>query len=49
MPDADFSEWHDPLKIAELIKMWSDGVNRPENGTFSILKNQKGMVIPDFV
>jgi hypothetical protein len=29
--------------------MWADGINRPENGSYAILKNQKGMVIPEFV
>ena len=23
MPDADFSKWTDPLKIAALVKMWA--------------------------
>ena len=29
--------------------MWAEGSNRPENGSFSILKNQNGMVVPEFV
>jgi hypothetical protein len=49
MPDSDFSKWTNPVQIAEILKMWADGTNRPDNGSFSILKNQHGMVVHEFV
>jgi len=39
MPNSDFSKWTKPIQIAQLLKMWAEGVNRPENGSFSIFKN----------
>jgi len=29
--------------------MWAEGNNRPENGSFAVLENQKGMLLPKFV
>jgi hypothetical protein len=49
MPNSDFSKWTEPNKIAGLIKMWADGVNRPENGSYAVLKSVNGMVVPEFV
>lgn len=49
MPTADFSKWTDPGAIAGLVKMWAEGHNRPENGSFAILKNVNGQVVPEFV
>lgn len=49
MPDADFNKWADPNKVAGLLKMWSEGQNRPENGSFAILRVNNGMVVPEFI
>jgi len=49
MPDADFSTWTTSRSIAGLLKMWADGVNRPINGSYAILKNKNGMTLPEFV
>ena len=49
MPNADFSTWCDPLAIAGLIKMWADGKNTPENGSFAVLKVVNGQILPEFV
>ena len=37
MPDEDKSGWLPPEKIGELLRGWSDGENRPENGSFAKL------------
>ena len=37
MPDEDKSSWLPPEKIAELVRAWADGENRPENGSFAKL------------
>ena len=49
MPNADFAAWCDPLAIAGLLKMWADGNNKPENGSFAVLKNVGGQIVPQFV
>jgi len=49
MPTADFSKWSSPEKIAGLLKMWSDGKNRPQTGSYAILNNVSGQVVPEFV
>ena len=49
MPNEDQSDWHSPSGIAGLVKMWADGHNRPENGSFALLKNERGSVVPEFV
>lgn len=49
MPNADHSQWVSPDSMAGLLKMWADGNNRPKNGSFAIIKNEKGMAIPEFV
>jgi hypothetical protein len=49
MPEEDFTTWASPSGIAGLLKMWADGHNRPENGSFAVLKNENGSVIPEFV
>ena len=38
MPDADKKAWQPPEKIAELVRSWAEGNNRPENGSFAKLK-----------
>lgn len=42
MAGADTSEWLDPDKIAELLRSWADGKNRPNSGSYAILKHDKG-------
>ncbi|CAG9323566.1 unnamed protein product [Blepharisma stoltei] len=49
MPNADFSKWANPRSIAALVKMWAEGVNRPENGSFAVLKTVNGQIVPEFV
>jgi dihydropteridine reductase len=49
MPGADFSKWSSPSAIAGLLKMWADGDNRPQNGSFAVLKCINGSIVPDFV
>ena len=49
MPNADFSTWSSPLAIAGLLKMWADGNNRPQNGSFAILKCVNNSIVPEFV
>ena len=49
MPDADKSEWLSPEGISKLVKAWVDGKNRPDNGSFVLLKKEKGEVVPEFV
>ncbi len=49
MPNADFSKWATLDGVAGLLRMWADGKNRPKNGSFAVLKNINGMVVPEFV
>ena len=49
MPTADHSTWAPPEKIAGLLKMWAEGVNRPKNGSYAVLKTINGSVVPEFV
>ena len=49
MPDADTSTWLPPEKIGDLIRAWSDGENRPENGSFAKLTFKSGSVVPEFM
>jgi hypothetical protein len=49
MPDADTSSWLPPEKIGELLRAWSDGENRPDNGSFAKLIYKNGTVVPEFV
>mgnify|MGYP006121896793 CR=1 FL=1 len=48
MPDADFSEWAPPDKVAELIRTWCEGDNRPVNGSFAKLCYENGCIVPEF-
>ena len=48
MPDADTSEWQPPAKIAELVRGWAEGDNRPINGSFAKLCYENGCIIPEF-
>jgi hypothetical protein len=49
MPDADKSNWLPPEKIGDLIRAWSDGENRPDNGSFAKLNYKNGCIVPDFI
>ena len=49
MPDEDHSKWLPPEKIGDLLRSWSDGENRPENGSFAKLNFSKGAIVPEFV
>ena len=49
MPDENQKKWTDPNKIAGLVKMWAESDNRPENGSFAVLKNAGGQVAPEFL
>ena len=49
MPNDDKSGWLPPDKIGELIRAWSDGENRPENGSFAKLEFKNQSVVPEFL
>ena len=49
MPDADKSEWQPTDKIGDLLRSWSDGDNRPENGSFAKLLFKNGCITCEFV
>jgi len=38
-----------PLKVAELVHMWAEGINRPKNGSFAKLLLKNDMVLPEFL
>ncbi len=48
MPDEDFTKWTKPEGIAALLKMWTDGYNRPRSGSFAVLKSKDNYVYPEF-
>ena len=48
MPDADFNEWAPPHKVAELVRTWAEGDNRPINGSFAKLCYENGCIVPEF-
>ncbi len=45
MPDADFSTWIPPLKLAELLFMWNTSKNKPKSGSYVNLKYDKETII----
>ena len=49
MPDADTAEWQPPARIADLVRSWAEGDNRPENGSFAKLKYENGIIVPEFM
>jgi dihydropteridine reductase len=49
MPKANFDEWANPRHIAELLKGWIDGMNRPSTGSFAVLKVKNKSIVPEFV
>jgi len=46
MPDADYTKWAPTDNVAQLIRGWANGENRPENGSFAKLNYEKGVVFP---
>ena len=49
MPDANRSSWISTEGVANLLKEWAENKNRPENGSYLLLKTEKGAVVPQFV
>ena len=49
MPDAKKDDWQPPEKIAQLVRGWAEGDNRPNNGSFAKLTYENGMIVPEFV
>lgn len=49
MPNADYSTWSNPAAIAGLLKMWAEGNNRPQNGSFAVLRCINNNIVPEFV
>ena len=49
MPDADKSEWQPPDKIAQLVRGWAQGENRPANGAYARLTYKNECIIPEFL
>ena len=49
MPDADHSTWAPPEKIAQMVRGWAQGENRPSNGSFARIEYENGTVFPKFM
>ena len=50
MPDANRSSWVSTKGVATLLKEWIENKNRPDNGSYLLLKkNEKDVVVPEFV
>lgn len=50
MPDANRSSWVSTEGVATLLKEWAENKNRPDNGSYLLLKkNEKDVVVPEFV
>lgn len=49
MPNENFSTWAKPEQISGLLRMWADGNNLPNNGSFALLNVQKGSVVPEYI
>ena len=49
MPDANHDEWAPPNKIAQMVKQWAEGENRPLNGSFAKIEYKNATVFPTFV
>lgn len=49
MPQEDTSKWLQPGSVAALVKMWAEGENRPENGSFAVVKKEAGCAVPEFL
>lgn len=49
MPLEDFSKWTSVDSTADLIYMWASDINRPKSGSFCLLKNINGLIVPEYV
>lgn len=49
MPNEDHSKWLPPQKVADLLRAWAEGENRPENGSFAKLNYKNECVVPEFL
>jgi len=49
MPDANRSTWISTESVAKLLKEWAENKNRPENGSYLLLKDEKGAVVHQFI
>ena len=49
MPDADHSQWAPTENVAQMIRGWANGENRPENGSYAKLHYENGAVSPKFL
>lgn len=49
MPNEDKSNWLPPEKMAEVLRAWAEGENRPENGSFAKLTFKNQCVVPEFM
>ena len=49
MKEADTTEWQPPEKIAELVRGWAEGENRPTNGSFAKLSYKNGCICYEFL
>ena len=49
MPDADHAEWAPPEKIAQMVRQWAEGENRPMNGSFAKVEYKNSTVFPTFL
>ena len=49
MPADNHSFWAPIKAVATILKNWADGTDRPQNGSFAILKVKNGIVLPEFV
>ena len=49
MPDANHDEWAPPTKVAQMVRQWAEGQNRPLNGSFAKVMYKNSTVYPNFV
>ena len=49
MPDANHDEWAPPEKIAQMVRQWAEGENRPLNGSFAKVEYKNNTVYPTFL
>ena len=49
MPDADQNEWAPPEKVAQMVRQWAEGENRPSNGSFAKIEYKNQTVFPTFM
>ena len=49
MPDADHDTWAPPDKIAQMVRQWAEGENRPLNGSFAKVEYKNSTVFPTFL